>query len=69
MSAGDDDRLYRVYEDDSGFRVVDDSDQTIVTCRDKRSAEHYATILQRAYNQGYRIGFRAAKGSVPGREG
>lgn len=69
MSAGDDERLYRVYEDESGFRVMDESGQTIVTCRDKRSAEHYASILQRAYNTGYRYGFRAAKRGGTGREG
>ena len=69
MSSGDDEQVYRVYEDESGFRVMDDNGQTVVTCRDKRSAEHYATLLQRAYNKGYRAGFRLARRGAPGSGG
>ena len=57
----DDDDPYYVQQDDAGFRVRDDNEVTLMTCSDRRSAEHYATLLNRAYRKGFKAGFREAR--------
>ena len=57
----DDEDAYEVREDAAGFQVRDAAGANIMTCRDRRSAEHYAVLLNRAFRKGYKLGFRAAR--------
>ena len=52
---------YRVVTRDQQHVVVDPSDREIVVCRDAANAAHYAALLNQAYHQGHRDGFRAAR--------
>jgi hypothetical protein len=52
---------YEVAEDERGFHVRDSSGMTIMTCRDRRSADHYATLLDKAYRKGFKAGYRAGR--------
>ena len=56
-----DEDAYEVSEDEAGFRVQDAAGVNIMTCRDRRSAEHYAVLLNRAFRKGYKLGFRVAR--------
>ena len=54
-----DSAAYRVRnEPDGRFAVVNESDRTIIVCRDAASAEHYAVLLNEAYRAGIRQGTR-----------
>ncbi|ANM29917.1 hypothetical protein ABI59_10530 [Acidobacteria bacterium Mor1] len=59
--ADDASRPYRVESDGEGYAVVDDEGTTILTLRDARSAGHYAELLSRAFDRGYRRGRREAR--------
>ena len=59
----DDEQPYRVVAETDEFRVTDSDSRVIMTCKDNRSAEHYAALLTQAFQQGYRTGFRDAKRS------
>ncbi|MCO6457114.1 MAG: hypothetical protein J5I93_17600 [Pirellulaceae bacterium] len=61
MSMADDERPYAIDQDETGYRVLDDTGQVVIRCRERASAEHYAELLTRAYRKGYRLGFRAAR--------
>ncbi len=52
---------YWVDEEARSYRVADTGNQTILSCRDKTSAYHYAELLNRAYRSGYKSGYRAGK--------
>jgi len=54
---------YHVEQCDNVFTVVSPSGMTIMKCRDRHSADHYALLLTEAYRLGYRAGFRAGKHS------
>lgn len=58
----DEQEAYEVVQEDAGFRVRDETGMSIMTCRDRGSAEHYASLLNRAYRKGYKAGYRAARG-------
>jgi len=49
---------YVVVHADGRFRIVDQSGRTIMTCRDRGSAEHYAELLISAFESGLRAGRR-----------
>lgn len=62
--AGEFEAVYQVVARDDDFLVVDNTDRTIMQCRDIHSAQHYATLMNSAYRAGYKIGFRAGKEST-----
>lgn len=57
----DDQETYRVVATEQQFDVVSASDRVVMSCRDSRSANHYATLLNQAFRAGYKAGFRDAK--------
>ena len=56
---------YRILVRGDSFCVVDDQQQDVMACRDERSAQHYADLLNRAYRRGYRNGYRDANPRDP----
>jgi hypothetical protein len=52
---------YQVEQREDVFKVLSPSGMTIMDCRDRHSAEHYAVLLTEAYRIGFRSGFRAGK--------
>jgi len=48
---------YITQEQDGKINVVDKTGRTLVSCRDKQNAEHYAALM----NQAYAAGLRAAR--------
>ena len=57
----DDQETYRVVATEQQFDVVSASDRVVMSCRDSRSANHYATLLNQAFRAGHKAGFRDAK--------
>ncbi len=54
-----DDAAYRVEQRPSGWCVVNASGRVLMTCGDARSAAHYATLLNEAWQAGFRAGHLA----------
>jgi hypothetical protein len=54
---------YRVVVEDDRYCVRADNDQQILACGDERSAQHYVSLLNKAYQRGYRAGYRDARRS------
>ena len=52
---------YVVRERNGKFEVADRAGQTCFVCSDAHSAGHYANILNRAFESGYKAGYRQAK--------
>ena len=52
---------YSVAVSEQRYMVVDDQQNEIVACGDPRNAEHYATLLNKAFQRGYRQGYRDAQ--------
>lgn len=52
---------YRVNPRDGRFEVLDRSNRVMVVCRDEGSATNYVDLLNRAYQHGYKSGYREAK--------
>ena len=52
---------YHVEQRDKVYAVVSPSGMTVLDCRDRQSADHYALLLTDAYRIGFRTGFRAGK--------
>jgi hypothetical protein len=50
---------YHVEQRDKVYSVVSPSGMTVLDCRDRQSADHYALLLTGAFQIGYRAGFRA----------
>jgi hypothetical protein len=59
--ADNEESSYHVEERDDLFKVLSPSGVTIMDCRDRHSADHYAVLLTEAYRIGFRAGFRAGK--------
>lgn len=59
MSA--DETPYTIEETEAGFRVLSPDGYPVLECRDRHSADHYVELLSRAYRNGYKAGYRAAK--------
>ena len=57
----DNEQPYRVVFETDEFRVTDRGGRIIMTCKDNRSAEHYAALLTQAFQRGYRTGYRDGK--------
>ena len=61
MSERDEDAYRVVAGDDGRWTLVDAAGVTIMAARDERNVRHYAELLNRAWSDGYRRGFRAAR--------
>jgi hypothetical protein len=57
-----DESVYRVEPTQERFSVLDESNRVIVVCRDKGSAEQYATLLNAAFRKGFKAGYSQGKG-------
>jgi len=55
------DQTYRVSQHDNAFCVIAPSGRTLITSPSAPTAEHYADLLNKAYQNGYKAGFKAAK--------
>jgi hypothetical protein len=51
---------YSVEEKDGEHRVVDRSGRTILQCAGEQNAMHYATLMNQAFEVGYKAGYRDA---------
>ena len=62
MAKPQDDRTpaYSVEEKDDTHRVVDRSGRTILQCAGAQNAMHYATLMNQAFEVGYKAGYRDA---------
>ena len=52
---------YQVVTQQHAATVVNRSGRTIVTCHNELSAQHYAELLNSAYENGYKAGYKAGK--------
>lgn len=52
---------YEVIADDDRFAVVDRDAHVICRCRTEPDAQNYASLLNRAFQRGYKAGYRAGK--------
>ena len=57
------DSPYRVQPTENQFQVVDESGRMVLSTGDRANAEQYATLLNQAFQRGFKAGFRAAKHS------
>jgi len=51
---------YVVEENDNKHSVVDRSGRTILQCAGVQNAMHYATLMNQAFEVGYKAGYRDA---------
>ena len=58
---------YKVISEKDEFRVVNQREHTVLTCQGKSSAENYVDLLNKAYVNGYKAGYR--KGREIGKNG
>jgi hypothetical protein len=56
-------QFYKVVKQEDAFCVMDPNQRTIVTCQTELNAQHYAQLLNSAYESGYQAGYKAAKHS------
>ena len=54
-------KAYRVFCDSDKYNVTNEFNRIILECRDEGSAQHYATLLNQAYELGYKKGFKEAR--------
>ena len=52
---------YSVQEQGNRFTVCSAWGRAILACNDLASASHYASLLNEAFNAGYKSGFHAAR--------
>ena len=57
---------YRVERDDASFRVVGPAELTVMVYGDSRSADHTAALLNKAWQSGYKTGYREGKSAARG---
>ncbi len=63
---GREEKAYRVQATEDGrWALVDAAGVTIMAARDERNVQHYAELLNRAWSDGFRRGFRAARRADP----
>jgi len=55
---------YRVEARDEKYAVVTADDTVVLECRDAPSAQHYAEMLNRAWQRGYKAGYRHGKAAA-----
>ena len=61
MPEDEDQSAYACVEADGRFEVRAESGKCIVVCAGRHNAEHYAALLNEAWQAGYRQGYRSAK--------
>jgi hypothetical protein len=49
---------HRVVEQNGKFEVVSPTQRVILSCGDSASAQHYATLFNKAYELGYKAGYK-----------
>jgi len=54
-------KAYQVRKNSDRYHVTNEFDRVILECRDEGSARHYATLLNQAYELGYKKGFKIAR--------
>ena len=54
-------KAYRVLFDSEKYNVTNEFNRVILECRDEGSAQHYATLLNQAYELGYKKGYKEAR--------
>ena len=54
---------YRVDSREGRFEVVNEPGRVVMVCNEQGSATEYAVLLNEAYRQGYKAGYRDAKGA------
>ena len=52
---------YRVDSREGQFEVVNEPGRVVMVCSEQGSATEYALLLNEAYRQGYKAGYRHAK--------
>ncbi|HEY1789653.1 MAG TPA: hypothetical protein VGJ73_16010 [Verrucomicrobiae bacterium] len=52
---------YCAQSEEGRFRVVNESGKVVLDCGSLASAEQYATLLNQAFQRGFKAGFRAGK--------
>ena len=57
----DSDQTYSILQQNNAYCVTDPTGRTLITCPSAPTAEHYADLLNKAYQNGYRAGYKAAK--------
>jgi hypothetical protein len=57
-------QIYQVVKQQNAYTVADSSNRTVVTCHNELNAQHYAELLNKAYERGYKAGYKAGKLSV-----
>ena len=62
MNAADE-NPYSAKQQNEMFVVQDDSGKTMVTSRDKGTADNFVVLLNEAYRRGYKTGYREGKAS------
>jgi len=58
MTTNDKTTPYSVSEQQGRFNICTTSGRIIMTCGDTASAGHYASLLNEAFNAGYKQGFK-----------
>ena len=56
-------KQFDVRQQSRRFEVIDSSAKVIMACQDEGSATHYAVLLNEAYQQGYKAGYRDGRRS------
>ena len=55
---------YEITQQGDAYHVVDQAGNLVCACGGKLNAQHYATILNQAYQRGYKAGYHAAKSTT-----
>lgn len=55
---------YQVQAQDGSYRVVDAAGNTVCNCGTMDNAQHYAALMNQAYQRGYKAGYRAGKSTA-----
>ncbi len=52
---------YKVEEQMGKYKITTSSGRTALSFRDENSASHYASLLNEAFQKGYKSGYRAGR--------
>jgi hypothetical protein len=52
---------YQVVKQSDSYAVVDSGGGSVVTCQNELNAHHYAELLNRAYDRGFKAGYKTGK--------
>ena len=52
---------YTVQQRNARFEICAASGRTILVCEDEGSAAHYASLMNEAYQAGYKLGYREGR--------